>query len=394
MSDYLVYDQASLPGGLNEVLVKEDVSDLITNLFPLDTPLHQVLSRRPMHNVFCEAPVDTFANVNRDAVTAFDASASPDTGGLLAKPESHVYTSPAAQYPAKLTSVAEIQGIQFEVSDTNRAMEMYGIQDRFAYEALKTTQSVVNNFEFSFWWGEGTVPGGADFDTGGGAAIYAARQTQGLMYWILHSGLARRFGALAGANVDGNGNDFDTVATNNLYGAAATTAFDAGGLTLDQTMFKQDIMGPWWNLTGRTSGAVGFASPRVKNLFSQFALTANGPVNERSLEAASKLIVDTVDYYETDYGIISINLCRYLSEESQTRTIATRNGAGDVNVTGNLDQSLVLMRPQGFQIGTSRGVHFSPLGKDGDRERGLVRGEQGLVCLNPQGATAAVNCVS
>lgn len=382
MATYTVWPTAAVGSTANEVLVKEDVSDLITNLFPLDTPLQQVLSRRSMQNVFTEQPVDTFTSITR---TNASLVAAANAVGVLPKPEGHVYTSGSAQYPARLKSVAEIQGIQFAVSDTDRAMAQYGIQDRFAYEALKTTQAVVNNFELSFWWALGTPPGGADFDTVG---TFIARQTQGIVPWIMFSGLqATSTTPSPATHADGHGNNFGT-GNQALLSGAATTAYNANGLILDQTMFKEKVMEPWWQLTGRTAGAVGFAGPRVKNVFSSFALTANGAINERTLDAAAKKVVDTVDYYDTDFGLVSINMCRYLSVPSQTTTIAL-DTIGNVTVPWN--ETIIFIHPRYWQIGVVRGVHYSPIGKGGDLEQGLIRGEQALVCTNPQGGTGATN---
>jgi len=392
---YLVYGPTNAAGSLTEVLVKEDVSDLITNLFPLDTPLHQILMKVPMNNVFTEQPVDSYATTVNSGIVRTNASIAVNTGNAapdttyLQKPEGHTFATSTPFYPARLRSVAEIQGIQFAVSDTDRAMSQYGVGDRYTYEALKTTRSVVNNFETSFWWSLGTPPEGVDAEGGGSTVITTVRNTQGVMPWILVSGLQRDLVGLGSStHTDGHGNEFGTA--NAALNASSSQAYDAAGLTLDQTMFKEQLMSKWWTNTGRTGGAVGFAGPKIKNLFSQFALTANGPVNERTLGAASKLIVDTVDYYETDFGLVSINLCRYLGIESQTTAIDLADTA---DVTVSWDESLVFMHPEYWNIGVVRGVTFTPLAKTGDFETGLVRGEQALICRNPMAGAAIVNAI-
>jgi len=388
---YTVYSPTAVT--LQEALVKEDVSDLITNLFPLDTPLQQVLSKRPMNNVFTEQPVDTFTSIVR-TTAPFAASASFAT--TFAKPENFAYADSTPQYPGRLKSVAEIQGIKFGVSDTDRAISQYGIGDRFAYEALKTTQTVVNNFEHSFWWSPGTPPGGADLNTTGGDAQQFARQTQGLCYWIFKSGLERsRIGATPGATsnqasyTDGHGNEFGTNSVP-LGNGAGSWAYNANGIVLDQTMFKENLMSRWWQLTGRTGGAVGFAGPKIKALFSQFSLTANGAINERTLDAASKIVVDTVDYYETDFGVVSLNLCRYLSLASFAPTI-TLGDSSTPAITS--DETLIFIHPRYWQIGVVRGVSFASYGKTSDGEAGLIRGEQSLVSTNPGGGTGVTNAI-
>jgi len=407
MASYSAYegvDQGT--GTLKEVLIKEDVSDLISNLFPLDTPLQQVLERVAMNNVFMEFPVDTFSTIFRSSTQVGNATAANPgvltSSGILAKPEGYTFTTSTPSYPARLRGVAEIQGRQFAVTDTLRALDQYAIDDRYNYEALKVTQNVVNDFEHSFWWSKGSTVNATDLDSDAGATeIYNARQTQGLMYWILKTGLERSksgaFGALgkgteANSFVDGNGNEYGDLAAGTGNEAmnigAMTWAYDANGAALDQSMFKEQLMGKWYTMTGRQAGAMGFASPRVKNLFSQFALSINGQINERTIEAASKRVVDTVDWYETDYGVVSINMSRYLALPGVTFTVANT-----VSTTVAAEECLIFIKPEYYKIGVVRGVTFSPLAKTGDFETALIRGEQALLCRNPQAGVGLVNCI-
>lgn len=388
MASYTLYATDALNTTIQESLVKESVGDLVSNLFPLDTPLQQTLAKVDMDRESMQFPIDTFSSslISRVA-TRFAASASFAT--TSAKPEGFTYTDITPQYPARLTSVAEIQGSQFSVSDSDRGVPMYGIADRFAYEALKHVQTLVNQFEFSLWWSPGTVPAGADFNTTGGDPQQIARQTQGLVHWIFKSGLERsRIAVNAASFLDGNGNQFGTNGGQALVDAKAW-AYDAGGLALDQAMFKDNLMAQWWNLTGRQAGAIAFTGPKIKNFFSQFALYANGSVNERTIEAAAKRVTDTVDYYETDFGTIALNLSRYLNISGQSATITQSTGS----IVVPYDEVFLAIQPQYFKIGVRRPVYMSPLGKVGDFERGLVRGEMGMLCMNPSGGSGISNCV-
>lgn len=387
MGTYTVWDTTAVGSAAQESLVKESVQDLITNLFPLDTPLQQILEKVPMGNVYTETPVDTFSSTMISRVSSVFGSSGATAATTSAQTEGATYSSGTPQYPARLKSVAEIQGKQFSVSDTDRAMSQYGMTDRFAYEALKTTEAVVNNFEHSFWWSPGSAPAGRDLDSGGGT--YYARQTQGVVHWICKSGLQRSVIGLGQSTfTDGHGNEFGTNSAA-LNTGASSYAFNAAGLALDQTMFKDDLMAQWYAITGRQAGAVGFCGARIKNLFSQFALTANGAINERSLDAAAKRVIDTVDYYETDFGVVSLNLCRYLNISGQSVSVAQSTGS----VTVPYDEVLLFMQPSYFQIGVVRPVYMSPIGKTGDFEQGLIRGEQALICRNPQAGAAIVNCL-
>ena len=390
MGTYTVYDAAAVNSTIQESLVKESVGDLITNLFPLDTPLQQILEKVPMQHVYHQQPVDTFTGITRTSAVL----ATSNSPTQLQRGEGATYTSTTPQYPKKLIScVAEIQGLQFSVSDTDRAMSQYGMVDRYAYEALKTTETVVNNFEHSFWWSAGSPPQGKDFDLNGPVTV--ARQTQGLVHWICKTGLQRSIVGL-GENsfTDGHGNEFgDGGGSATALTNAMSWAYNAGGLVLDDTMFKDNLMGKWYTLTGRQAGAVGFCGAKIKNLISRFALTANGPVNDRSLAAAAKRVIDTVDYYETDFGVVSVNLCRYLNIEGDSVSISTVASETPTSRTVPMDEVLLFIQPEYFKIGVVRPIYMSAIAKTGDFESGLVRGEMGLMCRNPQAGAAIVNCL-
>lgn len=381
MATYTVWDTSAVTSAIQETLVKEDVSDLISDLFPLDAPLQQVLGKVPMSSTFTERPLDYHTGITRTA-----AEVTVGNPANLARTEGATYTSDATVYPARLVSVAQIVGNQFEVSRTDRAVSHYAITDRFSFEALKKTQEVINDFELTFWWGQGTAKEGADIT---GAGRYA-RATQGLMHWICKTGLQRSIIGLTtgGAFTDGHGNDFGDTAGNEVLNNTMTHAYDAAGVALDAGMFKERLMEPWWDLTGRTNGAIGFMGGRVKSLFSRFALSATGPVNERGIGASSKRVIDTLDFYETDFGEVGVNLCRYLNQKSQSTTFTQSSGS----VVVAWDAAMVFIQPQYFNIGVLRPVGYSPLGLVGDKDIGLIVGEQGLVCTNPQGGAALVNC--
>ena len=108
---YTVYDTAAVTTAIQEVLTKEQVSDLLSNLFPLDTPLQQILTQEPVQHVFCEENLDTFSAAEISRVNGvFGATASFVT--TSAKPEGHVYTDDVPTYEAKIKSVIEMLWLQ------------------------------------------------------------------------------------------------------------------------------------------------------------------------------------------------------------------------------------------------------------------------------------------
>ena len=399
MATYTVWNSTA-SNTIQEALVREDVNDLISNLFPLDTPLQQALGKVAMTSTFKEFPIDGFNNIARTSAILLAASGAANVNP---KAEANTISTGALQLPVRFKCIAENQTLYFAVSDTDRAVSAYGYNDRFTYEAYKTVKAVVNNFEHSFWWGVGGVSG----DTGVGGGVggvatsgTAVRYTQGLMPLILKSGLERqRVGNLTGACsdqasfLDGARNDFGTdfpsAGANGLGTPGGTWAFNANGTALDAAMFKDSIMRPWYTLMGQQGGAMGFASPRVKTLFNGFAQGLNGQINERTIEAAAKMLVDDISFYDTEYGIVSINMSRYLNLPGVSFTINLGSGS----VTVPCDENIIFIKPDYYKIGVLRGVSMVQMGKTGDLEQGKVTGDMGMMCLNPQAGTGACNLI-
>lgn len=400
-SAYAVWDNLAVGTTIQEALVKESVQDLVTNMFPLDARLQTLCGSVPLNNIYTEFPVDTYSNINR-ATTAFSASAdlNASTNAPLARPEGFTYTTTSPFYAGKLRMVAEIQGLQFDVTGTDRVMPMYGIGDRYAYQAMKTLREVTDNFEYSFMWGPGSPVQGNDLNTTApGAGVFqSVRQTQGLMLWLLKSGLERSKIGTNGANngvagtgdatfVDGNGNIFGTNNTA-LNRSAMTWAYDAAGLVLDLGLFNDQVMAKWWQLIGNTGTTVAFCSPRMKNLLSLFANNITGNVNNRQIAAESQRLVVPISYFETDYGIVQAELNRHLS---LGLNFSITQSTGSTSVAS--DECMAIFNPEKFKIGTVRPLHYELLAKTGDFTRGLFLGEMGFGTLNPQAGTAVVNAV-
>lgn len=393
MATYTVNALAS-PGTLQEILLKEQVSDVMSNLFPLDMPLHQVVEQVPMRSTEMSFPLDTFGSDRISRVSSRFGSNGATAATTNAKPESHTFTDITPQYPAKVKGVVEIQGEGFSVSGTDRAVDQYAIADRYAYEALKATQATGNQYEFSFWWSPGTPSVGADLDSGGGT--YWARQTQGLVHWVFKSGLHRSIKGLAASanHIDGNGNNFGT--SNPTLNANMAWAYNANGATLDQAMFKNDLMNQWYNISGVQAGAIGFTGSQGKQMISSFALTANGSINDRVIDAGAKRLIDTIDIYETDFGSFGVSLCRYLNISGQSVAITQGDdGAGGStgSVTVPYDEVMIFIKPAYYKIGVLRPVAMSTKGKVGDFEAGFVAGEMGLFCRNPMAGAGICNFV-
>jgi len=384
MAVHQLYTTASspVPGTINETVLAEDVSSTISNLFPLEFPLHEWMSTRRAGSVFTEHPVKTFNDIAR---TAAMFGANPYAGFL--RTEASTATSTAANYAAKLKSTLQISNELVEVSGTMRAVDLHGFNDRYVDAVEDKIKTVASNHELSYWYGPGSVAGGIDVDTGGGA-VYLARATQGLFHWIAKSGLQRtKINATTGIT-DGNGNVFGS-ASGNVPLSLMTYCQDLNGVDMDRGHFF-DLMSNWKLLGGQPDGCLIWASPRVKRLFGNFANTAIGPVNERKVAAADKVVYDTVSAYETDFGMHLLNMSYYLQIPGQSSTIEHSTGS----TVCAWDEILLATMPRYYHIDTLRGLTVRPFTDAVDAYRATISAETGLACRNTLAGVGLVNAVS
>lgn len=135
---------------------REDLSDVITNISPVDTPF---LSR--------------FGKVKAKATThewLTDSLASyADSAAIEAADYS--FTKPASR--TRLQNWTQIVQTGVEVSDTQRAVDTAGIEDEFAYQMAKKMKEHARTMEAALVSG-----------TGNSGASGTARQLKGVLAWI------------------------------------------------------------------------------------------------------------------------------------------------------------------------------------------------------------------
>lgn len=390
---YVLYDGATSTTA-QAVLAKENVDDVISNLFPLDYPLQQWLERVPMGPTpYKEFPVDTFSGITRtSASVAMDADqAGNDT---VVKYEGEDATDITDTYEHKIRAVAEIHHKSFKASGTVQAADFHGITDPYAYSAYKRTEEVASDFELRFWHGKGTTPAGAvvtDFASGAsangirdGSGAAFPRQTQGIFNWIVRTGLERTTSGVGATFYNAHGEVLKSSAVGNY----CSYAYDLNGQNMTRDNFRSKLMQPWQAIGGRPDGCVLFCGGQMKQLFSDFAQSVTGQVNQRNIPAESKTIVDTVDVYVTDYGTHYVNYSRYLDDDEVSLYNTTSAGS---NISAAWNEAIIAIMPSYWKIGVFRGIGLAKLAKVGDADRGMVVGEMGLICRNPIAGAALIN---
>lgn len=396
---YTLYNTGASTAAAQAVLLKENVADIISNLFPLDYPLIQTLEQVSLGgSPWKELPVDSFSTITRTASAVAMATTTGRTDTTV-RIEGATPTALTDEYAHKIRCVSEIHSHKFSASGTAQAAALYGINDPLAYNAFKATETVMSDFELRFWHARGTTPSGGyieDFAAGTatgngignvtGPPAEFPRQTQGLVNWIVRSGLER--------TVSGTGSTFYNAHGEVLKNSSVdfrSYAYDLNGQNLTRDHLRARLMSPWWQIGGRPNGCLIFCGSKVKQLFTDFANSVNGPVNQRNVPASEKAIYDTVDVYVTDFGTHYVNLCRYL-DLSQNSVYNTTSAGSDI--TSAWDELLVAIMPDYWKIGTYRGVGMAPLAKTADADEAMIVGEMGLMCRNPIAGAALLNAVA
>lgn len=403
---YTLYDPTT--GALAQTVLKEDISNTLSNMFFLDFPLQQYLEHVPAPREYHEQPIDTFTDIARtSASVAMNAATTAlDT---VVKAEASTPTAPDNQFPVKVKSVVEIHAETFEVSGTARVAPTYGYVDEYTRQAWKTSKKVASDLEMRMWWGHGTTPVGGVIEdhsaatarAGGGITDNSGapfpRQIQGLAAGAIRSMLER--GSSAGVpNVgatyyDGAGNLIKSASLwgSGVAGNIGSYGYELAGQNLTRDNFRYKLMEPWWRGTGRQHLSVLFMGPKAKGQFADFATNVTGQINTRNVMASDKLITDTIDVYDTDFGRHYLNMCLYLSLP-QSAVFSPTGTAADVTVL--MDEVILAIIPQYFKIGVYRGLSYADLGKVGDKDAGLITAEMGLLCKNWEAASVMTNCAA
>ncbi len=351
----------------SETLIREDLSDLIANLSPAEAPAHAAFEHLPITQPITEYGVDQFI-LNRTISTI----------SSNARNEGATTTYETTTYPDRLKSLAQINWVGVDVSETDRASLIAGIPDPFEYRAYRALVQVVNTQEMAIWWGSGS------------ATTAAPRLMQGLVSWCGYTGLERVHGSSSPTSVtDPHGTVIADEFWSNMY--------DAAGANLDRGILNNKILGAAWQNGFQVDGAIGFMGQKLKNLTSAFALTAQGAINERNVPAYDKVFVDTLDAIETPMGTVWVNLNRYLELPAQTLTINSTGAAspaGTINKTLAGDETCIFAMPDYVKLGVLRGVAFRPMANDADTTKGMIVGEETVVVRNPIALTGGTNLLA
>jgi hypothetical protein len=223
---------------------REDLSAVITNISPTETPMLSRFGRSKASGTYHEWTTDSLASATTNAqIEAGDYSFSRVASRTRTGAYTQIFVTPV------------------EVSDTQRSVDVAGLEDEFAYQMEKKMKEHARDIEYAYVNG-----------TGNSGASGTARALKGVLAWIT-------------TNVE----------------TGTGTATEA----LTETMFN-DALQSAWDQGGRVDAAYA-------NGFQKRAISAFTAGNTRNVGAAEKEVIVGVDVYDSDFGRVKIVPDRYMT---------------------------------------------------------------------------------
>jgi len=224
---------------------REDLTDIVSVITRHETPLYSSLQKVSAKSVLHEWQTDTLS-----------------TGSSNAAIEGADFSFSIPDVRTRLTNYSQIFTKSLEVSETQRAVSVAGLDDEFAYQMEKRMKEIATDIE------EQLITG-----TGNSGASGTARELKGILSWIT-------------TNVE--------------------TGTGTGSEALTEDMYN-DLLQTIWSAGGRPDYT--YVNGFQKRKISSFATS-----NQRYLEVSEDAkLINKVAIYESDFGMQRIELDPFMT---------------------------------------------------------------------------------
>jgi hypothetical protein len=247
--------------------IREDLSNVITNIAPEETPFQSNIGRETISNTLFEWQTDTLADAGSNAQLEGDVVGSFD----------------AVTATVRLTNYAQISRKTIILSNTEEVVNKAGRRSELAYQIAKRGSELKRDQEFIFLNGGIAVAGNTT----------TARVTASL-------------GAFVKTNTDKQTNGVDPSYTT-LPNSART---DGNVRTFTETILKNVIQKVW---TSGGTPKILMCGPVNKQRVSGFSGIASSRFN---IDGGAKpaTLIGAVDIYVSDFGNVSVIANRFQRE--------------------------------------------------------------------------------
>ena len=259
--------------------IREDLSNIIYNISPMDTPFLSGCGRGSADNTTFEWQTDELKTV-----------------AMNTQIEGNDYASTAASEPRRLTNYTQISATQVQSSGTAEAVDFAGRKSTQAYQLAKRAKEMKRDMEYMLLQGTVKVLGSSG----------TARETAAFSTWVgtNSASTSNVVAASTGAGITNSGaSTYPDGTTNSATGGANTTTtialinnvaervWNLGG-TPDTILCNGTVKG---TISSSTVGGAVVAAPR-KDIGSKDNITA----------------VNAVDVLVTDFGTFKVVPDRFI----------------------------------------------------------------------------------
>lgn len=252
------YDSYDIKG------IKEDLSDVIYNITPDDTPFYSACKKTKAKNTLVEWQTDTLRSSGANAHVEGDETAFE-----------------AATATTRLNNRTQIFKNAVIIADTDEGLSKAGRAKEMAYQTLKIAREQKLDIESALFANNAAAAGSST----------VARELAGLGAWVKTNVNFDATGSTtAGANPTGDGSDART--DNDTERAFSQTLFD-------------DVMQQVWTSGGNPDRV--YLSPTNMNIALGFT---GGGNSRRNIDAARETVYNSVDVYVTPWGTVEFTPSR------------------------------------------------------------------------------------
>ena len=308
--------------------IREDLSDLISDISPTQTPFQSNIGTRMAENTYFEWQTDALAT----------ASATPVIEGQ------DLSSFTAITATSRLGNYAQINMRDFIISGTEQKVVKAGRSSEVGYQAAKAAKELKRNVEKASLQNAGAVAGGTS----------AARVTCGFPSWL-------------------KTNETSTNVTAPAYtgstplASAATDIWNAFGTP---TAFTEAMLKTTMQECFASGGepSMLMVSPFNKTVVSGFSGIASSRYNVDGAEPS--VIIGAADIYVSDFGNLSVVPNRFF-------TTVVDAGAGSL-----MNDWAFLIDTDEVKIATLRPYSIESLARTGDADKRMALIEWGLQVNN------------
>lgn len=270
-------------GDLAAIGIKEDISDLISNISPMETPFISSIGKSNVSNTLFQWQTDTLT-----------APAGGTSGNRVL--EGNDATANAPVEPTLLTNYTQISTKVTFSSGTADAIDWAGRKTALAYQLAKASKELKRQLESMLLGNTGKSAGKGS----GGSDTAAARATAGLRTWLTTN---------------------TSLGTGGANNAAGTAATDGTQRTLTEAMVKAVAKSCFENGGHPDTILCGTAQKQTISSFAT-ASSAGYPVAQNYISASKDsqaTMIAAIDVYTGDFGTYSVKPDLWIGYDGASR---------------------------------------------------------------------------